>query len=106
MDLNFYLQKANGGFASANNNKFVNYTGNVAYFVSKEISKYQEDKVLYFTCKDANFQVNGVGYIIWESGQWLDGIFFGDFQDGIFWNGQLHAKKQIVNIINGRFFEL
>lgn len=106
MELNRILTLINGGFASANNNQFVDYTGNVAYFLSKKISKYSEDKVVYFTCKNAYFSVDVNGFIKWNDGQWLDGVFFGDFRGGIFWNGQLHSKNDKVNNVNGRFFKL
>jgi hypothetical protein len=63
MKLTRILNKINGGFASGNNNQFDNYTGNVAYYVDKKINK-NNNKVFYFTCRNATFSINKDGYII------------------------------------------
>lgn len=91
MNLIKLLNKINGGFASGNNNVFENYSGNVAYYVKKQLNK-KENKVYYFTCRNANFQINQNGYIVWLDGDWLDGQFFGQFKGGNFWNGKLNKK--------------
>ena len=92
MKLTRILNKINGGFASGNNNQFDNYTGNVAYYVDKKINK-NNNKVFYFTCRNATFSINKDGYIIWSSGDWLDGQFYGSFNGGKFWNGKLNEMK-------------
>lgn len=91
MKLKRILNLINGGFASGNNNYFENYSGNVAYYVFSQLSG-KEDKVYYFTCRNATFEVFKNGYIVWEDGQWLDGQFFGQFIKGKFWNGKINNE--------------
>lgn len=93
MNLIALLNKINGGFASGNNNQFINYSGNVAYYVDKKLNK-KQNKVYYFTCRNASFIILNDGYIIWKNGQWLDGQFFGQWLDGQFWNGELNKIKR------------
>lgn len=89
MKLNKILNMVNGGFASGNNNKFNNYSGNVAYYVKKQLNK-KQNKVYYFTCRNATFFIKENGYIVWKDGDWLDGCFYGQFNGGKFWNGNLN----------------
>lgn len=102
MNLNKLLQKINGGFASGNNNRLENYSGNVAYFVDKQLTKENKNRVIYFTCRNATFYIDKNGYISWQSGDWLDGDFYGQFIDGIFWNGNLFGKILGGKIINAQ----
>ena len=105
MDLNKLLKKINGGFASGNNNYLQKYTGNVAYYVGKQISKESKNKVIYFTCRNATFFINKDGFITWEDGEWLDGDFYGQFLNGVFWNGNLFGKIIGGKILNAKNLE-
>lgn len=80
-----YLIKDN--FCSGNNNKFTNYNGNISYFLDKKFFNLKRNRVHYFTCENGNFTIDKNGVINWISGNWLDGIFFGNFLGGVWYNG-------------------
>ena len=91
-----YMVKNN--FSSGNNNKFRNYTGNVSYCLNKHRFHLKKNQVHYFTCENATFNIDKDGYIDWKCGKWLDGIFYGKFQNGVWYNGQF-KKGQFIDSI-------
>lgn len=86
-----YMIKSN--FSSGNNNHFVNYTGNIAYYLNKDVFSLKHNKVHYFTCENATFKIDKNGFINWDGGKWLDGIFYGNFNNGVWYNGQFRMGQ-------------
>jgi len=74
-------------FCSGNNNTFEHYTGNISYWLNKDVFSLKRNKVHYFTCENGSFEITKDGFIYWKSGNWLDGIFYGNFLGGTWYNG-------------------